>query len=81
MGQLTYQICFYCMNPPEPLGPLVTAFQVLQKWEQNLGEATFRYHSPRLWNSLPEDLRGLENVDTLAWLLAEFYLFIGSYSS
>ena len=26
------------------------------------GEAAFHYHGPCLWNSHPEDLRGLENV-------------------
>jgi hypothetical protein len=27
------------------------------------GEAAFSYYDPILWNSLPEDLRGAENVD------------------
>ena len=27
------------------------------------GEASFYYYGPRLWNSLPEDLRAAETVD------------------
>ncbi len=38
------------------------------------GEASFYYHGPRLWNSLPEDLTAAENVDIFKSKL-KTYLF------
>ena len=41
---------------------------------KTFGEAAFYHYGPRLWNSLPEDLRKAENVDTFKSKL-KTYLF------
>lgn len=52
-------ICFYCMSPTEPSGLLEGLIAPNTQWD-----IFFITSTPRLWNSLPEDLKVACNINT-----------------